>query len=97
MFTPDRPNILLIVSDDHGYADRSATGSADARTPNLDRLATTGTTFENGYVTAPICSPSRAGLIAGAHQQHWGAQWFDSSAFPPAHRQVMPEILGGAG
>lgn len=97
MFTPDRPNILLIVSDDHGYADRSATGSADARTPNLDRLATTGTTFENGYVTAPICSPSRAGLIAGAHQQRWGAQWFDSSAFPPAHRQVMPEILGGAG
>ena len=94
---PDRPNILLIVSDDHGYADRSATGSPDARTPNLDRLAATGTSFENGYVTAPICSPSRAGLIAGAHQQRWGAQWFDSSAFPPAQRQVMPEILGEAG
>ncbi|MGP5008253.1 sulfatase family protein [Brachybacterium tyrofermentans] len=94
---PERPNILLIVSDDHGYADRSARGSADARTPNLDRLAATGTTFENGYVTAPICSPSRAGLIAGAYQQRWGAQWFDTSAFPPAPRQVMPEVLGGAG
>ncbi|MGP9683506.1 MULTISPECIES: sulfatase family protein [unclassified Brachybacterium] len=92
-----RPNILLIVSDDHGYADRSARGSADARTPNLDRLAATGTTFENGYVTAPICSPSRAGLIAGAYQQRWGAQWFDTSAFPPAQRPVMPEILGEAG
>lgn len=97
MPTPDRPNILLIVSDDHGYADRSASGSSDARTPNLDRLAATGTTFENGYVTAPICSPSRAGLIAGAHQQRWGAQWFDTSAFPPAPRKVMPEILGEAG
>lgn len=97
MPTPDRPNILLIVSDDHGYADRSARGSADARTPHLDRLAATGTTFGNGYVTAPICSPSRAGLIAGAYQQRWGAQWFDTSAFPPAQRQVMPEILGAAG
>lgn len=95
--TTDRPNILLIVSDDHGYADRSARSSADARTPHLDRLADSGTTLDNGYVTAPICSPSRAGLIAGAHQQRWGARWFDSSTFPPAERQVMPEILAGAG
>lgn len=92
-----RPNILLIVSDDHGYGDLTLRGSADARTPNLDRLAASGTVFDNGYVTAPICSPSRAGLIAGAHQQRWGAKWFDSSAFPPADRPVMPEILGGAG
>ncbi|APX33191.1 arylsulfatase [Brachybacterium sp. P6-10-X1] len=94
---PDRPNILLIVSDDHGYGDRSASGSPDARTPQLDRLAAAGTTFEDAYVTAPICSPSRAGLIAGAYQQHWGAQWFDTSAFPPAERPVLPEILGEAG
>ncbi|MDN5685219.1 MAG: sulfatase-like hydrolase/transferase [Brachybacterium sp.] len=94
---PDRPNILLIVSDDHGYGDRSAGGSPDARTPQLDRLAATGTTFEGAYVTAPICSPSRAGLIAGAYQQRWGAQWFDTSAFPPAERPVLPEILAGAG
>ncbi|GAA1485537.1 sulfatase family protein [Brachybacterium fresconis] len=94
---PDRPNILLIVSDDHGYGDRSSIGSPDARTPQLDRLAATGTTFEDAYVTAPICSPSRAGLIAGAYQQRWGAQWFDTSAFPPAERPVLPEILGGAG
>ncbi|MDN6303898.1 MAG: sulfatase-like hydrolase/transferase [Brachybacterium sp.] len=95
--TPDRPNILLIISDDHGYADRSSRGSADARTPHLDRLAAEGTVFDQGYVTAPICSPSRAGLIAGAHQQRWGARWFDTSAFPPAPRQVIPEVLGSAG
>ena len=95
--TADRPNILLIVSDDHGYGDLSSRGSADARTPNLDRLASEGTVFDNGYVTAPICSPSRAGLIAGAHQQRWGARWFDNSEFPPEDRPVMPEVLGRVG
>ncbi|GAA1737564.1 sulfatase family protein [Brachybacterium phenoliresistens] len=95
--TPEWPDILLIVSDDHGYADLSLRGSPDARTPHLDRLAASGTIFENGYVSAPICSPSRAGLIAGAHQQRWGAHWFDTSAFPPASRPVLPEILGAAG
>ena len=94
---PDRPDILLIVSDDHGYADRSARGSTDARTPHLDRLAREGTVFDQGYVTAPICSPSRAGLIAGAHQQRWGARWFDTSAFPPPHQPVIPEVLQQAG
>lgn len=43
-----RPNILLIVSDDHGYGDLTLRGSADARTPNLDRLAASGTVFDNG-------------------------------------------------
>ena len=95
--TPDRPDILLIISDDHGYADRSARGSRDARTPHLDRLAREGVVFDQGYVTAPICSPSRAGLIAGAHQQRWGAQWFDTSAFPPPQQPVMPEVLQQAG
>ena len=95
--TTDRPDILLIVSDDHGYADRSARGSEDARTPNLDRLAREGEVFDQGYVTAPVCSPSRAGLIAGAYQQRWGAQWFDTSAFPPSHHPVMPEVLKQAG
>ena len=94
---PDRPNILLIISDDHGYADRSARGSEDALTPNLDRLAREGMVFDQGYVTAPVCSPSRAGLIAGAYQQRWGARWFDTSAFPPPQHPVMPEILRGAG
>lgn len=92
-----RPNILLILSDDHGYADRSAQGSPDARTPHLDRLARSGTEFTDASVTAPICSPSRAGLIAGRHQQRWGARWFDTSRFPPADVPVMPEVLGAAG
>ena len=90
----DRPHILLIISDDHGYGDLSSRGSADARTPHLDRLAAEGMSFDSAYVTAPICSPSRAGLIAGAHQQRWGGHWFSDSSFPPAPRPVLPELLG---
>ncbi|WP_437583198.1 sulfatase family protein [Paramicrobacterium sp. CJ85] len=77
--TRQKPNILLIVSDDHGYADRSAVGLTDASTPALDRLASEGTSFTDAYVTAPICSPSRAAMITGQYQQRWGATWFNSS------------------
>jgi arylsulfatase A-like enzyme len=81
--TQSRPNVVLIVSDDHGYADRSALGlDPDVCTPALDRLAAEGVSATQAYVTAPICSPSRAGLISGQYQQRWGAQWFDSSSFP---------------
>ncbi|WP_022910102.1 sulfatase family protein [Aestuariimicrobium kwangyangense] len=80
-----RPNILLILSDDHGWADRgsrSPAGGEAFATPHLDRLAAEGTTLDEAYVTAPICSPSRAGLISGRHQARWGARWFESSSFP---------------
>ncbi|MGH3321900.1 MAG: sulfatase family protein [Streptosporangiaceae bacterium] len=78
-----QPNVLLIVSDDHGYADRGALGlDPRVRTPALDRLAREGVTCTDAYMSAPICSPSRAGLIAGRYQQRWGATWFDSSRFP---------------
>ncbi|PRY63332.1 arylsulfatase A-like enzyme [Knoellia remsis] len=81
--TPARPNVVLIVSDDHGYADRGALGRhTDVRTPALDRLAAEGVSCTEAYVTAPSCSPSRAGLIAGQHQARWGARWFDDSCFP---------------
>ncbi|HIY22823.1 MAG TPA: sulfatase-like hydrolase/transferase, partial [Candidatus Brachybacterium merdigallinarum] len=64
-----RPNIVLLISDDHGYGDLSAELTAEGlHTPNLERLRCRGTTFRRAYVSAPICSPSRAGLIAGAHQ-----------------------------
>ena len=92
-----RPNVLLLVSDDHGYGDMSCRGMSPGRTPGLDRLAAEGTVFPQGYVTAPICSPSRAALIAGQYQQRWGAHWFDSSAFAPADVPVLPELLRQAG
>jgi arylsulfatase A-like enzyme len=67
-----RPNILVIVSDDHGYADTGFNGSRDIPTPNLDRLARAGIVCSNGYVSHPFCSPTRAGLLTGRYQQRFG-------------------------
>ncbi|GAB3920812.1 sulfatase-like hydrolase/transferase [Kribbella albertanoniae] len=93
-----KPNILLIVSDDHGYADRTALGvHADVRTPALDRLAAEGVSCTDAYVTAPICSPSRAAIISGQYQQRWGAEWFESSSFPPDDVPSLAERLQDQG
>ncbi|MFZ4765002.1 MAG: sulfatase [Roseimicrobium sp.] len=70
-----RPNILLIFTDDHGWADLGAQGvDKDIRTPNLDQLARDGVLFKRGYVTAPQCTPSRAGVISGRYQQRFGVE-----------------------
>jgi len=96
--TGRRPNILLIVSDDHGYADRSSLGVRDdVSTPGLDRLAAEGTTCTNAYVTAPICSPSRAGLISGRYQQRWGARWFNDSSIGGVDHATVAERLREVG
>ena len=58
-----KPNVLVIIVDDLGYADLSCQGSTDILTPNIDQLAASGIRFTDGYVTAPQCGPSRAGLI----------------------------------
>ena len=93
-----RPHVLVIVSDDHGYADRSAQGVDPAvRTPALDRLAAEGVSCDEAYVTAPVCSPSRAGLIGGAYQQRWGAHWFDDSSIPGEDHQTLAERMRDAG
>lgn len=75
-----RPNVILIVADDHGYADRSILGiHSNVKTPNLDRLAREGTTCEEFYVTAPVCNPSRCGLLTGQYQERWGSYWFGNT------------------
>ena len=55
-----RPNVVLIISDDHAWTDYSFMGHPRARTPNIDQLAAEGLTFTRGYVTTAICSPSLA-------------------------------------
>ena len=87
--TEQRPNILLIVSDDQGYADAGFQGSKDIPTPHLDRLAASGIRFTNGYVTHAFCSPSRAGMMAGRYQQRFGHErnvFFD----PADHTEGLP-------
>lgn len=67
-----KPNFIIILADDLGYADVSLNGSTQIPTPNIDRLAEKGVNFTNGYVTGPVCSPSRAGLLTGRNQVHFG-------------------------
>lgn len=68
-----RPNVIFIFVDDHGYGDIGAYGHLDdVRTPHLDQLAGDGVLFTRGYVTAPQCIPSRAGVVVGRHQNAFG-------------------------
>ena len=70
----ERPNVVLIFADDLGYADVGYHGSPDMATPNIDSIAENGVQFSAGYVTAPVCGPSRAGLRSGCYQQRFGAE-----------------------
>jgi arylsulfatase A-like enzyme len=64
---------VVILTDDHGFADMHCQGQvSDIQTPNIDRLAAEGVRFSDGYVTAPQCCPSRAGLLTGRYQQRFG-------------------------
>ena len=100
---PSRPNILVIVSDDQGYADAGFQGNRDIPTPNLDALARDGVRCPRAYVTAPVCSPSRAGLLTGRYQERFGHQnnIVAEAALPIAHlpagETLLPEVLAAAG
>jgi arylsulfatase A-like enzyme len=80
-----RPNVVLIVADDLGYADLGFNGTKDVATPHIDALAREGVHCTNAYVTHSVCSPSRAGLITGRHQSRWGhdSNWSDFG-LPPS-------------
>src|SRR5687767_4535684 len=71
----DKPNILVIVSDDHGYGDVGAYGCKDIATPHMDSLAKNGVRFTSGYVSGPYCSPTRAGLLTGRYQTRFGHEF----------------------
>ena len=68
----EKPNILLIVSDDQGYPDLSCIGTKPVLTPNLDRLAAEGVRAMNFYVTWPACTPSRGSILTGRYPQRNG-------------------------
>src|ERR1700743_3177083 len=67
----DRPNIVVILTDDMGYSDPSCYGGKFVPTPNIDRLAKEGIRFTHFYDDAPICSPSRASYITGMFPARW--------------------------
>ena len=86
-----KPNIVLILTDDAGYADFGFTGCPDFATPNIDRIAAEGVTCTDGYVTASVCSPSRAGLMTGRYQQRFGHEVNLLAGTPQYATQGLPQ------
>jgi arylsulfatase A-like enzyme len=94
---PAKPNIIVILTDDQGYADLSTQHQLpDIKTPNIDALATQGMRMTAGYVTAPQCSPSRAGLLSGRYQQRFGLDTIPDDPMP-LEENTIPKRLKKAG
>jgi arylsulfatase A-like enzyme len=92
-----RPNVIVIISDDQGYADLGLHNlRKDIKTPHLDELARGGVLFTDGYVTAPQCSPSRAGLLTGRYQERFGLDSISDLPLPLGE-QTMADRLRRAG
>jgi arylsulfatase A-like enzyme len=79
-----RPNIVILLADDQGYADTGFQGCKDIPTPHIDSLAQNGVRCTNGYVSGPYCSPTRAGLLTGRYQQRFGHEFNPGAANPNA-------------
>lgn len=90
------PNVIIIVTDDAGWADFGFNGCKDIPTPRIDSIAREGVNFTTGYVTGPVCSPSRAGLLAGRHQSLFGHEYnitgHESQGLPTSET-LLPERL----
>jgi len=65
--TADRPNFVIILTDDQGYQDLRCFGSPNIKTPRIDRMAAEGQRLTSFYAAAPVCTPSRAGLMTGCY------------------------------
>ena len=86
-----QPNIVMILSDDHGFEDSGAYGNAAIQTPNIDRLAAEGITFTRMYTTSAMCTPSRSALYTGLYPHKNGA-YQNHSAISPGIKS-MPHYL----
>ncbi|ODT85545.1 sulfatase-like hydrolase/transferase [Phenylobacterium sp. SCN 70-31] len=99
------PNVIVIVADDLGYADISAYGAKRISTPNIDRIGLEGVRFTDGYVSAPVCGPSRAGIQTGRYQGRFGYEYnngppqrdVEENLGLPPDELTMGEALGRQG
>ena len=98
--SPARPNVILIMTDDLGYADLGSYGATDIKTPNLDRLAREGVRLTDAYANGVLCSPTRAALISGRYPQRAAVE---TALGPEGTRGLavsgtsLPQILKDAG
>ncbi|MFT4826403.1 MAG: putative sulfatase [Halioglobus sp.] len=95
------PNIIVILTDDMGYGDLGAYGNRLIRTPHIDAIAHRGVIFSNGYASANVCSPSRAGLLTGRYAIRSGLAWKvvesgDSRSLPRSE-ETIAELVKRAG
>ena len=92
-------NVVLIVSDDQGYADISCyPHPEEVGTPNLDRIAREGVRLTSGYASCPVCAPTRAGLLTGRYHQRFGFYTAaDSRAGLPNSETTLADVLGDHG
>ena len=87
-----RPNILLVLSDDHSMPHLGCYGNHDIKTPNLDRFAAEGMRFDRAYVACPQCVPSRAAFMTGRSPAHCAA-----SKAEPSYQQITNSEQRGVG
>ena len=98
-----RPNLIVILTDDQGYQDVGFNGCTDIPTPNLDKLAKNGVKFTDGYVSYPVCGPSRAGLLTGRYQDRFGFTTNPTidpknpKAGLPVEEETIAQVLSKAG
>jgi arylsulfatase A-like enzyme len=98
-----RPNLIVILADDLGRGDYSAFGTKDVRTPNVDRIAREGMTFENFYANSCVCSPTRAALLSGCFPDRVGVPGVirhvptDSWGYLSREAVLLPQALKSAG
>ena len=98
---PQRPNIIVVLTDDQGWGDVGFNGCTDIPTPHLDALARSGVIFSQGYASHPYCSPSRAGLLTGRYQQRFGHECNlpydldieDTTVGLPLTETLLPEVF----
>jgi len=90
-----KPNVLFILSDDQGSVDANCYGAHDLVTPAIDALAVHGVRFTQFYSAAPVCSPSRAGILTGRYP--WLAGMPNNGASPPSEADDQLETLTGEG
>lgn len=93
---PKRPNILLLMSDEHDPGVTGCYGDPIVQTPNLDALAARGVTFENCYTTSPLCVPARLSFTAGKYVSRIGA-WNNECWLPSTEYASLPRLLNSAG
>jgi arylsulfatase A-like enzyme len=89
----DRPNVVLILCDDLGWADLGCYGSTYHKTPHLDRLAASGVRFTDAYAACPVCSPTRASLLTGRYPQRYNlTDWLPGRPDRSDQKLLRPKI-----